>query len=53
MELQPRLSVVLDRQGLSLNLLLKLVMSLVLEKSFVFLEYFPASVRVLEQWLNC
>ena len=27
-------------------------MSLILEKHFVFLEYFPASLKVLEQLLN-
>ena len=38
-----RLPDVLERQGLSLNLLSKLVMGLILEKHFVVLEYFPAS----------
>jgi len=28
-------------------------MSLILEKHFVFLEYFPASLKVLEQVRNC
>jgi len=36
------LSDVLERQGLSLNLLSKRVMSLILEKHLVVLEYFPA-----------
>jgi len=39
---------VLERQGLSLNLLSKLVMSLLLEKYLVVLESFPASLNILE-----
>jgi len=38
---QLRLPDVLERQGLSLNLLSKLVMSLILEKHLVVPEYFP------------
>jgi len=37
---QLKLPDVLERQGLSLNLLLKLVMSLILEKHFVVLSIF-------------
>ena len=37
---QLRLPDVFERQGLSLNLLLKLVMSLILEKHFVILSIF-------------
>jgi len=44
-----RLPDVLERPGLSLNLLSKPVMSLVLEKYFLVLEYFRASLKVLEQ----
>jgi len=40
-----RLPGVLEPHGLSLNLLSKLVMSLFLEKHFVVLEYFPASLN--------
>jgi len=40
---------VLECQGLSLNLLSKHVMSLILEKHFVILGYFLASLKVLEQ----
>jgi len=47
------MSDVLESQGLSLNLVSKLVMSLILEKHFVVLEYFPASLKVLEQLQNC
>jgi len=43
-----RLPDVLERQGLSLNLLSKLVVSLILEKHFVVLEYFPAALKILE-----
>jgi len=43
-----RLPDVLERQGLSLNLLSKLVMSLILEKHLVVLKYFPASLKILE-----
>jgi len=43
-----RLPDVLERQGLSLNLLSKRVMSLILEKHLVVLEYFPASLKILE-----
>jgi len=39
---------VLERQELSLNLLSKLVMSLILEKHHVVLEYFSASLKILE-----
>jgi len=48
-----RLPDVLERQGLSLNLLSKRVMSLILEKHLVVLEYFPASLKILEYFLNC
>ena len=44
-----RLADVLECQRLSMILLSKLVMSLILEKLFVVLEYFPASLKVLEQ----
>jgi len=37
------------RQALSLNLLSKLAMSLILEKHFVVLEYFQASLKVRKQ----
>jgi len=37
------LSDVLERQGISLNSLSKLVMTLILEKRFVVLEYFVAA----------
>jgi len=39
----------LERQGLSLNLLSKLVMFLILEKHFVVLDHFPATLKILEQ----
>jgi len=39
---------VLERQELSLNLLSKLGLSLILEKHLVVLEYFPASLKILE-----
>ena len=39
---------VLERQELSLNMLVKLAMSLILEKHVVVLEYFPASLKILE-----
>jgi len=39
---------VLERHELSLNLLSKLVSSLILEKFLVVLEYFPASLKILE-----
>jgi len=45
----PWLPDVLECHGLSLNLLSKLVVSLILEKHFVVLEYFPASLKLLEQ----
>jgi len=48
MHVRVRLPDVLDRQGLSLNLLAKRVMSLILEKHLVVLEYFPASLKILE-----
>jgi len=35
---------VFERQGLSLNLLSKPVMTLILEEYFVVLEYFPTSL---------
>jgi len=47
-EINVRLPDALERQGLSLNLLSKLVMSLILEKYFVVLEYFPASLNGCE-----
>jgi len=40
---------VLERQGLSFNLLSKLIMYLILEKDFVGLEYFLASLKFLEK----
>jgi len=43
-----RLPDVLEGEGLSLNLLSKLVMSLILEKHLVVLEYFPASLKILD-----
>ena len=39
---------VLERQGPSLNLLPKVVMSLILEKNLAVLEYFPAFLKILE-----
>jgi len=38
---------VLERQELSLNLLSNRVLSLILEKHRVVLEYFPASLKIL------
>jgi len=46
-----RLPDVLERQELSLNLLSKLVMSLILEKGLA-LEYLPASLKILESHQN-
>jgi len=43
-----RLPDVLGRQELSLNLPSKLVLSLILEKRLVVLEYYPASLKILE-----
>ena len=43
-----RLPDVLERQELSLNLLTKLVMTLILKKHLDVLEYFPASLKILE-----
>jgi len=43
-----RLPDILERQELSLNLLSKLVMSLILEKQLVVLEYLPMSLKILE-----
>jgi len=43
-----RLPDVLERQGLSLNLLSKLVMSLILEKDLVVLEFFSAYLKIFE-----
>jgi len=43
-----RLPDVLERQGLSLNMSSKLLMSLILGKHFVVLEYFMASLKVRE-----
>ena len=43
-----RLSDVLETQELFSNWLSTLVMFLVFEKHFVVLEYFPASLKVLE-----
>ena len=40
---------VLERQELSMNLLSKIVMSLILEKHFGAFEHFPASLKILEQ----
>jgi len=39
---------VLERKELSLNLISKLVMSLILEKQLAILEYLPASLKILE-----
>jgi len=50
--MQLRLPDVLERQELSLNLVSKLVLSLILEKYLVVLLYFPASLKILEQFLN-
>jgi len=43
-----RLPDVFERQELPLNLLSKLVSSLILEKHLVVLKYFPASLKILE-----
>jgi len=43
-----RLPDVLERHELSLNLLSKLVLSLILEILLVVLEYFTASLKILE-----
>jgi len=43
-----RLPDVLERQELSLNLLSKSGMSLIFEKHLVVLEYYPASMKILE-----
>jgi len=43
-----RLPGVLERQELSLNLLSKLVLSLIPEKHLVVLEYLPVSLKILE-----
>jgi len=43
-----RLPDVLERKGLSLNLLSKLIMSLILAKYLVVLYYFPASLEILQ-----
>jgi len=40
-----RLPDVLERQGLSLNFLSKLVMSMILKRHFVVLDNFPASLN--------
>jgi len=45
----PSLPDVLERQGLFMNLLSKLFMSLILEKHVVVSEYFSASLKVLKQ----
>jgi len=47
-----RLPDVLEGQGLSLNLLSKLVLPLILEKHLVVLEYFPVSLKILEYFSN-
>jgi len=47
-----RLPDVLERQDLSLNLLSKRVLSLILEKHLVVLDYFPASLKILEYLKN-
>jgi len=44
-----RLPDVLERQGLSLSLLSKLIVSLILDKHFVVLEYFLASLKVVNE----
>jgi len=43
-----RLPDVFERQELSLNLLSKLIMSLILEKQLVVLKYLPVSLKILE-----
>jgi len=43
-----RLQDVRERQELSLNLLSKLVLSLIVGKHLVVLEYFPVSLKILE-----
>jgi len=43
-----RLPDVLERQELSFNLMSKLVMTLILEKQLVVLEYFPVSLQILK-----
>jgi len=43
-----RLPDFLECQGLSLNLISKRVMSLILEKYVVVIEYFPVSFKILE-----
>jgi len=43
---------VLERKGLSLNLLSERIMSLILEKHLVVLEDFPASLKILEYILT-
>jgi len=48
-----RLPDVLERQGLSLNLLSKLVMSLILVKHLVVLEFCTTSLKILEYFQNC
>jgi len=48
MDLYIGLPDVLERQELSLSLILKLNMSLILEKHFVILENFLASFKILE-----
>ena len=50
---QGKVARLLQRQGLSWNLLSKLVMSLILEKHFVVLEKFPATLKVFEYLWNC
>ena len=47
--IQLRLPDVLERQELSSNLLSKRILSLILEKHLVVFEYFPASLKVLEE----
>jgi len=44
---------ILERQGLSLNLLSTRAMCLILEKHLVVLEYFPAYLKILEYFKNC
>jgi len=48
LSIQLRLPNVLERQGLSLYLIFKLDMFFIIEKLFVVLENFPASLKVLE-----
>ena len=48
LRIEVRLPDVLERQELSLNLLSKLVVSLILENHLVVLESFPTSLKIFE-----